>query len=360
MMTWMENAWGGWQDFITDGKLPALLMVVLLFYWFCVYEKIGGTDTTPDSRDDLLSPEKKAEESQRALWIYTTLLTICCICPVTAAILMQYQTKFYDYQWIWNAVPLTIIIALGGTLIWDRYRRPAKTGRNLGLVVLLILPILLAGCLGKQPMRTKAEDQTWVHSTQKNDITGRTWENDGQDEISATGASTMQGEVTATQVKNIAGLLENLNEQHMAASNSGQAADNQTANNSNQAADSQTAATPHTSMILWAPRQIMEMARSLDGSIALVYGRNMWDQALSAYSYDTYGPEQKALYQWMSELEKNGEALYPVETCVEYMKYMDINTLVLPGNVTSEVLGKMEQALGATAVEMDGYYCFIL
>ena len=53
---------------------------------------------------------------------------------------------------------------------------------------------------------------------------------------------------------------------------------------------------------LWAPADILEYAR-LDGKTELLYGRNMWDIALNAYSYDTYSEEEKELYQWMEHLD---------------------------------------------------------
>ena len=54
---------------------------------------------------------------------------------------------------------------------------------------------------------------------------------------------------------------------------------------------------------LWAPADILEYAR-LDGKMQLLYGRNMWDVALNAYSYDTYSEEQTRLYEWMEHLDE--------------------------------------------------------
>ena len=52
---------------------------------------------------------------------------------------------------------------------------------------------------------------------------------------------------------------------------------------------------------LWAPADLMTYARMQNGEITLLYGRNMWDEALNAYSYDSYSPEIEASYRWMED-----------------------------------------------------------
>ena len=90
----LNNAWNGWGNFIFYGKYPALLLLVLVVFWF-------------------FSDQKR----EPVLLGYTTVMTVCCIFPLTAALLMQYQTKFYDYQWVWNYVPLLTVVAFAGTLV---------------------------------------------------------------------------------------------------------------------------------------------------------------------------------------------------------------------------------------------------
>ena len=113
----LNNAWNGWGNFIFYGKYPALLLLVLVVFWF-------------------FSDRKR----EPVLLGYTTVVTVCCIFPLTAALLMQYQTKFYDYQWVWNYVPLLIVVAFAGTLVLGHCRKWAAA-----LVMLVI--ILLCGRL---------------------------------------------------------------------------------------------------------------------------------------------------------------------------------------------------------------------
>ena len=285
----IRNAWLGWQDYTEHGKMAALLLLALLLYWFG--NKRSGSKEMMSRRHTLVS--------------YTTVMTVCCICPLTAAALMAYQTKFYDYQWIWGAVPVTIVIALAATQLWtelaDKYTGGDGAGwKRAGITVLFACVIYLCGSM---------QSAVW-----------------DEDEAA-------QNRQKAERVLEI--ITEN-----------GQNKD----------------------ICLWAPQGIMEYARALDGSIVLPYGRNMWDGALSAYSYDTYGEEENMLYVWMCHAEAagEGEAEYQTETgetkivtaaeCMEMINQFAVTHIILPGNLQQEVLTEAEAHWGIQAEDIEGYY----
>ena len=122
-----RNAGLGWAGYKGSGKMAALLLAALLFWW-------------------LAEKEKK----QRTLLLYTSVAVVCCILPVTAALLMLYQTKFYDYEWIWSMVPVTAATAYGFTLFLAGHWKEAKGNwrRGLPVTLLLLLAVLLCGSLG--------------------------------------------------------------------------------------------------------------------------------------------------------------------------------------------------------------------
>lgn len=125
----LHNAWSGWTSYNIHGKLPALLLAVLLYLWYC---------------------GKKREE---VLLAYTSLMAVCCIFPVTAAFLMLYQTKFYNYEWIWSLVPLTAVTAYGITVFMahDQTGGREKSWRNRIPAILFAAVILFfSGSLGRQ------------------------------------------------------------------------------------------------------------------------------------------------------------------------------------------------------------------
>lgn len=123
-----RNAGLGWTDYVRSGKLVVLLLASLLFLWFGRKHREQG---------DLLR--------------YTAITTFCCILPVTAVLLMLYQTRFYDYEWIWSLVPLTGMTAYGITVFLTEYGTEAgreKGHRNIAVPFLLLAAILLSGDMG--------------------------------------------------------------------------------------------------------------------------------------------------------------------------------------------------------------------
>lgn len=215
MWEMMERAWSGWQNYTAGGKFAALVMVAVVYL--------------------LLAFKLKGPRGR--LVIYAGIMILVCICPVTAAVMMKYQTAFYDYQWIWSMVPVTAVIALGGTVFLTEQWKPGKGWHSLGHNAILTLAsvslLFLCGGLGKGSVDAVQAEKDRSHGT---------------------------------------AVLEQVRQQY------------------------------GSDVCLWAPANILEYAR-LDGEMELLYGRNMWDIALNAYSYDNYSEEEVALYQWMERLD---------------------------------------------------------
>lgn len=126
----LKNAGIGWSDYLNSGKLAVLLLAALLFLWF-----------------------GRREKEQGAFLLYTSVTTALCILPVTAVLLMLYQTKFYDYEWIWSLVPLTAMAAYGITLFLTEYWKGIEKKRWYGgipVTLLLLAVLLLCGSLGRE------------------------------------------------------------------------------------------------------------------------------------------------------------------------------------------------------------------
>lgn len=52
---------------------------------------------------------------------------------------------------------------------------------------------------------------------------------------------------------------------------------------------------------VWGPNEILGEMRKINASIEVVYGRDLWDEQLQAYTYDKYSQDKKALYTWMNQ-----------------------------------------------------------
>ena len=215
MLEMIKNAWTGWQNYTDNGKLAALVIAVLLYLGICGRQKGPG----------------------KRLVSYGIWFLVLCVCPLTAAILMCYQTGFYDYQWIWSLVPVTALIAFGGTVFLNTYWKPGRGWKsvlhNVIVTVASVLILVICGGMGLESVDVSQIRENKVHSE---DVLGQVQALYGED------------------------------------------------------------------ICLWAPADILEYAR-IDGRGQLLYGRNMWDVALNAYSYDSYSKELVELYAWMEYLD---------------------------------------------------------
>lgn len=144
MMELLGKAWQGWTDYIDDGKLPALLFAALFFLW------LQGMKAEQKAKQKVgQGTEQEAE--RKTLLLYTTGAAVCCVLPLTAAVLMLYQTKFYDYEWIWSMVPLTAVAAWGGVAVLEEIWPKLGAGhwrKGLPGAALLLAAVLLCGSLG--------------------------------------------------------------------------------------------------------------------------------------------------------------------------------------------------------------------
>lgn len=271
MMELINNARLGRMDYTESGKLAALLLLALLWFWF---------------------GSREHRNRYLPLLVYTTVMAVCCICPLTAAMLMTYQTGFYDYQWIWSLVPLTIVIALGGTLLRSELLQTYANGRagkrrTIGITAAMLAVICLCAPLLQNTRNTQ---------------------------------NTVSGQAETAKVLEF--LLEDKEDKEIT---------------------------------LWAPRMIMEYVRTLDGNIRMPYGRNMWDPALNAYSYDTYGEAEESLYRWMCSAEETGEGEDTAE-CMDLVKQLCVTHILLPGTLQPEGLTEIESYLGVQAQTVENYY----
>lgn len=273
----LRNAWQGWQQFTTGGKLPAILMAVLLYLWLA-----GGW------------------KRQKELYFYTILITLLCIFPVTAMVLLLYQTKFYDYEWLWSLVPMTVVIAWGITeFLAERWKGFSLSRWKQGIPVTVLLLAVLVLCSGL----------------------GRTKNSWNEEQIKRRKADEVIDRVLELQDGDIC---------------------------------------------LWAPREIMEYTRERIGGLRLIYGRNMWEEALNAYTYDTYSQEIQELYLWIENVnstgtafiedEAQGELLLWGENCMKTAAEAGVSCILLPGSLEADIVESLAEIWGGRVSPLDDYY----
>lgn len=297
MAEYFQNAWTGWTGYTDNGKLPALLMAVLLFLWF---------------------GRKKRE--QMPLLVYASFMTLCCVLPVTAAILMLYQTKFYHYEWIWSLVPVTAVIAYGLTCAWTEYR--AENGRQwkktVPLTLLLLAVFLFCGSLGSTlwDRDSRREERRSAYALLER-LSGRysgerlclwaPWE-------IMEYAREKDADILLPYGRNIRDGFLN--------------------------AYSYDVYQEETVML----EQWMEhMSTTGEADMEIALPR-----------------EDMTVPAWLTEKEESAAYIATLERCVEKALEQGVNCILIPGEASDEAVARMESALGTGAEELEGYYLFFI
>lgn len=306
MMTLLQSALTGWTDYTQHGKFAALLLLAILYLGFVLYG---------DQKEKKASGEEK---TGKLLYLYGTLITFGCICPVTALILLKYQTSFYSYVWIWAAVPQTALIAWAVTDFLCKLLKE-KNLRN-GMAALILLWILF---LSGNPVSEWAKEQT----TQIPVMTGIPGQN---------------RETVAWEI------LEELSVYNVEEGRPWEYS-------------------------LWAPKEVMAAARAYSAEIRPVYGRSIWDASLGSYSYDTYETWQEDLYLWMDHLETTGETEYlrmdetegsgrkiDFAACLDSAGEAGIDYILLPGNLSEDVQAELQETAGNGLQPFGGYFLIVM
>jgi len=56
---------------------------------------------------------------------------------------------------------------------------------------------------------------------------------------------------------------------------------------------------------VWAPSDVITYIRAYAPEYSVLYGRNMWEESLNAYTYDTYSDDLAELYEYMEDFQSN-------------------------------------------------------
>ncbi|MBQ7925143.1 MAG: hypothetical protein IJ335_02500 [Lachnospiraceae bacterium] len=268
MWEMIKHAWEGWLAMNLSGKYSALLILVLAYLWI---GKMGYT----------------IREEQKRILLYATVLVPLCICPLTAAVLMGYQTKFFDYPWIWSLVPVTALIAMGGTIVLIRMKEElglVKQWQQVTFVAVLIGVLWLSGGLGSQERRLLEEKTAY------------------QD------AELILGELQGESRE----------------------------------------------LCIWGPTTVQEYVRIIDSRVRVPYGRNMWDESLNAYFYDTYDEETIRLYKAMDYAQHH--AHFENREVLNLAIEKGVTHLILPGYVAREDVEAVAGGLGSEIKQLQGYF----
>lgn len=198
------------------------------------------------------------KDREKRLLRLSVFMLALLVFPASAFALMLYQTRFYSYPWTWSLMPVTLLISWGSvTVLWR------QTGQN------------------------RSDD-------------GAKWR-------LAAGVAVL---LVLLLVTGNMGIVQTVSEEEKAQSSSGR----QVALYIQEMSGSEE-------VVLWGPRTVLEAVRQQDGGIKVLYGRNMWEPAAAAHTYDRYPMEQQRLFDWveMIEMDCSGEYSSQLTMFLEYM-----------------------------------------
>ena len=292
MWEMINNARDGFLSMHTYGKYTGLLIVLLLYLW-C--RKWGNTIS-----------RTRCENPEKGLLLYTTLMMVICSLPVTAVLLMVYQTAFYDYSWVWATVPVTIMLAYGGALLLEDAWRAEVLKRNWQkalFVGMFVLIFVMSGGMGSRE-KELVQQRTEYHTTQRI-----------LEMLASNGAYTVKNTENGTGMQD-------------------------------------------GGICIWGPTMVLEYVRMIQPEIRVAYGRNMWDLSLNAFAYDTYSEEETALYDAMCEAEYR--ARFQDMEMLDLAMGRGITHLILPGYVLRTDVDAAAAHVGTDVLETEGYFVLLL
>ncbi len=168
MQELLRNAWMGWQNYIDAGKYVVFVLVIIMLFWFG--QSKSGNETQNSETKGVC---KAKTQRKQVLFLYTTVMVAACIFPVTAAVLMVYQTRFYDYQWIWSLVPVTLLIGIGLVEGYLDYVEQLKMGAKVVLAILVVGIMVLAGRMAAPIMDSVENEQKVLAEAVIEQVKGR-------------------------------------------------------------------------------------------------------------------------------------------------------------------------------------------
>lgn len=193
------------------------------------------------------------DKNRREFIQFAFVMLLLLLCPISAKLFMIYQTQFFSYEDLWELLPVTGLLAYALVIASNKIKMvyikdyghweeavPRKKEIGYEVLMTVILAVLLFLCGTLTPAKAMTERTQGV-------------------------------ERIPAEAEEVLALLE---------------------------------IPEGEDITVLSPDEIATWARIYSGNIILPYGRNMWEIALNAYTYDTYSQDLTDLHDWINgELE---------------------------------------------------------
>lgn len=125
---YLERTLEGMTAYLKEDKILVIFIALLLLLW--------------------LKEKKVADNKGNRMLMYACFMTIVLLFPLTAMIMLAYQTAFYDYAWAWSMVPVIPVISYAVVLIYEEHVAILSKGKKGMAVCLALIVLFLCGNQG--------------------------------------------------------------------------------------------------------------------------------------------------------------------------------------------------------------------
>lgn len=234
MKSLMDAMTAGWQQYTQGGMYIGLYFAAMLFLWLVCYDRF----------------KKNENSGKRMLFLYAFGVTVLVLFPLSAFVLLKYQSAFFTYSQLFLLIPMLPVMAWGMTELLTWFKEsflpskevPGFVKKRPWLCEIVLVSVLgfilwMAGSL------SAANHVTTLSSNQYK---------------------------IPEKVLEVLQVLETAEEIDLEKD------------------------------IVVAPDEVLEYARAYSGELKLLYGRNMWQPELNAYTYDTYNGDLQKVHYWLN------------------------------------------------------------
>lgn len=257
-MNKLNDIWNSWLEYAKVNLLLGFLLLCCVIAVFILYfSSKNGESNWLDKIKQQLLPISHIIKG-------ILLISVLLICPLSALVIGKLQTVFYDYSLLWLAIPIIPMSAFFLTLIFDYFSKLERKAK-IAAFILSIASLLLCGSLG-----ISKSGATWFGNNYRGSINPLTTHFESYQDANP--------------------LLKRLSEISSSSYND--------------------------QLLVLAPASVTEYAHYYCSNIHTLYGKDMWDGAVTVYTYEQYSDDIKSLYKWMLYNDEVG--------CVYYHDSKDI------------------------------------
>lgn len=128
LLAYLDRTIYGMTEFFRTDKSVVLLVAAFLYLW--------------------LKPKKAADNKENRMLVYSLIMTVVLLFPITAVAVVIYQTAFYDYAWAWSMVPVAAVVGYAAVQMYQEISRGNTRFQKVLPIVIILFVFFICGNQG--------------------------------------------------------------------------------------------------------------------------------------------------------------------------------------------------------------------